>query len=179
MLWAVIALLVGLLLLVAEVFIPSGGILGFLAISLLVLSLVLAFLEGSSTGWVFVLVLGVAVPTALVTAFRYMPRTPWGKRFFLSAPGEEEINPAGPKESGLQALKGQVGQTLTPLRPSGVTEIDGRRIDTIAEGVMIGEGEQVRVIAVQGVRVVVRKVEPEEAASQETVQEPSFDLPSA
>jgi membrane-bound serine protease (ClpP class) len=51
---------------------------------------------------------------------------------------------------------------LTPLRPVGTAEFMGRRVESVAEGIMIERGEHVRVIAVQGNRVVVRKIEPEE-----------------
>lgn len=180
MTWAIIALLFGLLLIVAEVFIPSGGVLGFLAAGLLVLSLVLAYVHDLTTGLVFTLILCFAAPGALVLAFHLWPRTPLGKRIFLTHPSAEEIDPTGPKQRGLQSLKGEVGRTLTPLRPSGVTELAGRRIDTIAEGVMIDEGEAVRVVAVQGNRVVVRRLEEEETGgAEDQIQEPSFDLPSA
>jgi membrane-bound ClpP family serine protease len=181
MTWAIIALLVGLALVVAEVFIPSGGVIGFLAAGLLLLSLVLAYLHSPTTGLVFTLIICIAAPGAVMTAFHFWPRTPLGKRIFLAHPSAEEIDPTGPKQRSLQSLKGEIGRTLTPLRPAGVTEFDGRRIDTIAEGVMIEQGEPVRVIAVQGSRVVVRKLEEEEEAAdaEDSFQEPSFDFPSA
>jgi membrane-bound ClpP family serine protease len=180
MTWAIIALLFGLTLIVAEVFIPSGGVLGFLAVGLLLLSLILAYVHSFTTGLAFTLVICFAAPGAVVLAFHLWPRTPLGKRIFLTHPSPEEIDPTGPKQRSLQSLKGEVGRTLTPLRPSGVTEFGGRRIDTIAEGVMIDEGEAVRVVSVQGSRVVVRRLEEEEPSeAEESIQEPSFDLPSA
>lgn len=180
MTWAIIALLVGLVLVVAEVFIPSGGVIGFLAVGLLVLSLVLAYLHNPTTGLVFTVILCIAAPGAVMLAFHFWPRTPLGKRIFLAHPSPEDIDPAAPKHRSLQSLKGETGRTMTPLRPAGVTDFAGRRIDTIAEGVMIDEGELVRVVSVQGGRVVVRRLDEEESAdAEDTFQEPSFDLPSA
>ena len=53
---------------------------------------------------------------------------------------------------------GRVGQSLTPLRPSGVIEIDGRRIDVITASEFISQGVQVEVVSVRGSRVEVRQV---------------------
>jgi membrane-bound ClpP family serine protease len=55
-------------------------------------------------------------------------------------------------------LMGEVGRTITPLRPAGTTDFDGQRVDTVSEGIMIERGSTVRVVAVEGRRVVVRPV---------------------
>src|SRR5689334_11983223 len=54
--WSVVLLLLGLALLALEVFLPSGGILGFLSISSLIAAVVLAFHRGAQTGFIFLLV---------------------------------------------------------------------------------------------------------------------------
>jgi membrane-bound serine protease (ClpP class) len=52
----------------------------------------------------------------------------------------------------------QTGVAQTPLRPSGVAMINGKRVDVITEGSMIDRGSSVKVIAIEGMRVVVRAV---------------------
>jgi membrane-bound serine protease (ClpP class) len=64
-----------------------------------------------------------------------------------------------PEAVGLEALKGRHGKTVTPMRPSGVVEFDGRRIDALTEGVMLEPGAAVRCVDVRAGRVVVRRVE--------------------
>ena len=49
-----------------------------------------------------------------------------------------------------------MGRTLTPLRPCGHVEIDGRRIDALAEEGFVPEGSQVRVLRVRSGQLVVR-----------------------
>ena len=56
-------------------------------------------------------------------------------------------------------LVGLEGVVLSTLRPSGAAEIDGRRIDVISEGAFISAGERVVVDRVEGVRVIVRKLD--------------------
>ena len=57
-------------------------------------------------------------------------------------------------------LVGKTGKTVTDLRPAGTAWIEGRPVDVVAEGVFLKKGETVRVIAVEGMRVVVRQVVP-------------------
>ena len=77
----------------------------------------------------------------------------------LAPPTQEEIDPASQHDRELQSLIGEVGRTVTPLLPSGIIEVEGRRIDTIAEGMGIEPGTLVRVVDVRGNRVIVRKLE--------------------
>ena len=54
-------------------------------------------------------------------------------------------------------LLGMVGRALTPLRPSGKVEIDGKVLDVIAEGDFVESGEKVEVIDASVFRAVVRR----------------------
>ena len=159
--WAIVLLLVGLGLLVAEVFIPSGGILGILTGVALVASLILAFSEGLVTGLVFLVIVAVAVPAGIVVGMHIWPKTPIGRWVSLQ-PGTVDGDEPAALSAGLDSLVGQVGRTITPLRPSGLTDFAGRRVDTVTEGFLIEPGTWVRVVHVEGRRVVVRPVEPEE-----------------
>ncbi len=59
----------------------------------------------------------------------------------------------------LEQLRGKVGRTLSSLRPAGVVDFDGRRIDTLTEGMMVEPGQWVRCIDVKAGRVIVRPVD--------------------
>ena len=58
-----------------------------------------------------------------------------------------------------EGLVGKTGKTTTDLRPAGTAWIEGRPVDEVAEGVFLKKGEMVRVIAVEGMRVVVRRID--------------------
>ena len=60
-------------------------------------------------------------------------------------------------------LLGRRGRALTSLRPSGTVEIDGRRVDVVADGEFLDAGSAVVVSGVEGGRVVV-EVAPELAS---------------
>lgn len=147
----------GFLLLVGELLIPSG-ICFVLAVSAVIGGVVMVFINSadSYTSWLTLLgvfVLGPAVGTFL---FRLWPRTPLGRRFFLPVSEDDATVATMPVNTELEQLRGQLGRTLSPLRPSGVTEFNGRRIDTLSEGMLIDAGQWVRCIDVKAGRVVVR-----------------------
>ncbi len=50
------------------------------------------------------------------------------------------------------------GPALTQLRPSGVALINGQRVDVVTEGGLIERGAAVKVVTVEGARIVVREV---------------------
>ncbi|HJE19418.1 MAG TPA: serine protease [Aliicoccus persicus] len=55
-------------------------------------------------------------------------------------------------------LVGEEAVTLTPLRPSGIIKYNDKRIDAVAEGSFIPSDVRVRVIFVEGTRIVVREI---------------------
>ncbi|HEX6266648.1 MAG TPA: NfeD family protein, partial [Burkholderiales bacterium] len=82
---------------------------------------------------------------------RFMPRTPFGRRLILDtglAHGEEEH---------LRWL-GKRGRAATPLRPSGIADIEGARVDVVSDGELIDPGTPVEVTRVDGNRIVVRQI---------------------
>jgi len=165
LIWAVILLVVGLVLLLIEVFVPSGGLLGVMSGASLIASIALAFSQGMGTGLGFLIFVLISGPTIFGLGMHYWPETALGRRLVLTPPKPEEVDPTTERERALGNLVGQIGRTLTPLLPSGITEINGRRVDTMAEGMSINAGSRVRVIGVSGHRVIVRKLEtqPEDA----------------
>jgi len=165
LIWAIGLLVLGLVVVFVEVFIPTGGLLGILAGVMLLTSVGLAFSEGLGTGLIFLTIIIVSVPSVIGLGMHYLPQTAIGRKLILMPPNPEEVDPATERDRELQHLVGQVGRTLTPLLPSGISEIDGRRVDTTTEGMSIDAGVIVRVVAVSGHRVVVRKLESPELSA--------------
>ncbi|MEZ6140693.1 MAG: NfeD family protein [Zavarzinella sp.] len=61
-----------------------------------------------------------------------------------------------PEANELAALKGRIGKTVSMLRPSGIADFNGRRVDVITEGLVIEEGQWVKCVEVKAGRVIVR-----------------------
>lgn len=152
----------GLLLLATEFVIPTGGVLFGISLACIVLGVAMTFMGGNDpiVGLITLVVVFVAVPSFLGLALKYWPRSRWGRRFFLMAPAVDDATVAAmPVHLELEQLRGRFGKALSSLRPSGVVDFDGKRIDTITEGSMVEEGSWVRCIEVKAGRVIVRPVD--------------------
>lgn len=172
--WAAVLLLVGLALAVLELFVPSGGVIGFLACLSVLVAIVLAFRQGPWYGLSFLGLAVVALPAALIAALHWWPKTPMGQRVLLRVPSSEEVLPDTGKRRELKSLVGQIGQAKSLMLPSGPVAIQGRTVDAVSEGMAIEAGQWVRVIEVRGTRVVVRPSEegPPPAGPDDTLSQP-------
>lgn len=153
--WPLLLLAFGVLLLIAEVFIPSGGLIGFLALCCLGLSLWRAFQESTDLGLKFLLADCLLVPMAMALAIHLWPRMPLARRVFLARPTPEEIEVSHSSQR-LDHLVGQHGRALTPLRPSGLVDFDGRRLEGLSEEGLIPTGALIRAVRVRGGQLIVR-----------------------
>lgn len=173
--WAVILLSAGLLIVVLEVFVPSGGLLGFLAAVALIGSIVSAFMHGPATGLVFIAITLVGLPAMMALALRWWPQTPMGRRMMLRAPDEKEVLPDDPQRQRLRELVGRVGRAKSAMLPSGIVEVDGQTVDATSEGMAIEQNDLVQIVRVRGTRVVVRPADeatPVEPASEDELARP-------
>jgi membrane-bound serine protease (ClpP class) len=151
--WCTIFFVLGCAFVVFEVFIPSGGILGFFAGVFIIGSIVMAFRYGTpATGTTFLIVAVIGVPMLIGLAFKYWPYTPMGRAFLGELPDEAEVAP----QEFRRELIGKVGVARSKMLPSGAIEIDGNMYDAVTRGVAIEPGQRVVVSEVKGNRVVVR-----------------------
>jgi membrane-bound serine protease (ClpP class) len=147
--------ILGVVLLIAEVFFVSFGVLTLLSGSALVAAVFLAFQQSQALGIGFLVGEAIVAPLALWGAFRALPKTPFGRALMLEGPKPEEVH-GGAMDPQLKTLVGRRGKTLSPLRPAGFARIDGRKVDVVTRGEMIDEGQEVEVLEALGNRVVVR-----------------------
>ncbi len=154
--WAVVILFAGMALAMLEVFIPSGGVLGFLSLTAVVASVVLAFRESPATGFTFLGLAIIGLPAAFATALHFFPSTRMGRRMILGAPTDDEMLPDDDPRKQLKSLVGKHGVAISVMLPSGRVRIDGRLHDAFSEGLPIEAGQDVTVIDVRGGSLVVR-----------------------
>jgi membrane-bound ClpP family serine protease len=175
--WAALLLLLGLVLVTLEVFVPSGGMLGLLSIGSLTAGIVLAFYyRGAEVGFLFLAATAVSVPTALVLAFRYWPKTPMGRRLLLDVPRGDEVLPDSPQRRSLRQMVGKYGVAKSVMLPSGAVLVEGQLIDALSEGIPIEAGQRVKVIEVRGNRVVVRPADEAPRTSDDVLSQPIESL---
>jgi membrane-bound serine protease (ClpP class) len=147
----IILLLVGAALLALETVLP-GLIAGSIGMICLIAGVVTAYSEFGARGGN--LVLTITLVGLLIGWLLYLKYFPESRiaRLFIS---QRTIGNVAAEQT---ALLGQTGKALTVLRPSGTALINGRRVDVVTEGGLIEPGTPVKVVAVEGIRTVVRAV---------------------
>jgi membrane-bound ClpP family serine protease len=162
LIWGIALLGAAILLLVLELFVPSGGVLGVLAAGSTIAGIVLLFMHDVTWGIIALGVVLVLGPMAITFGLKVFPHTPVGRRLILGGNVTEEDKirqrqAADAERAKLMGLIGATGKAMTDLRPVGVVVIDGKRYDALAEGPWIDAGSNVRVTVVDGPHVKVRR----------------------
>ena len=153
----------GVVLLGVELFIiPGFGVAGVAGIIALAAGLGMTLVGAGATTTVIIGAFGrVAISILLALAggvalLRMLPRLPFGRRLVLEAEVGAKQGYTSPPESD-QLQLGRTGTALSPLRPAGVADIDGARVDVVSDGGFIEAGAVIEVTRVDGNRVVVRE----------------------
>jgi len=100
----------------------------------------------------------VMIPTVLVVAYKIFPKTRFGRSVTLTPPQRQRGDAIADTDE-LKELLGAVGTVLTPLRPVGMCDFSGRRLECVAETGYVDKGKEVKVIRVQGTQLTVRVTE--------------------
>ena len=155
--WAILLLLLGLVFLVLEFFIPSGGALAVMCALSFLAAIVVGFMAGPWTGAIVLLAVCLIVPSAVGAAVRWWPDTPIGKMMLVGRPrSSDEVLPETIAYRGLKDLIGRRGQAKGLMVPSGSVVIDGKTYDAVSEGMPIEPHQPIVVISVSTQRLVVR-----------------------
>lgn len=141
----------GILLICAEVFVP-GGILGAMGGIALLAAVVMSFIVFPHSAVLISLAIVLGLGLCVALWIKFFPRSGLGRQMTLSNDGKDFKS-----SNDLAGLLNKEGEALSELRPAGFASIDGKKTDVITEGDMIAKGVRVRVVQVEGNRVVVRK----------------------
>ncbi|MBQ4637148.1 MAG: hypothetical protein IJB92_00275 [Clostridia bacterium] len=153
---AAVCLVCGVALVGLEFFLPGFGLPGISGIILIIVGIFLgasSVLEAVILIIIVLAILGVLVAIALKSATN-------GRMAKSNLILSDELD----RESGfssvsdLEYFMGREGEVMTTLRPAGMADFDGVKLDVVSEAEYIDKGEKVRVIAVEGRKILVRKI---------------------
>lgn len=155
--WGLILLFAaGMVLLGIElILIPGFGVTGITGIGLILTSLFLTF-ENAVVGMYAISFALILTIVAVVFLFRFIGKSEAWSRIALKT--------TQTKESGYLApivrweLMGKEGVAMTTLRPTGTALIDDERVDVVSEGAYISQGNKIKVVKIEGTRIVVREI---------------------
>ena len=153
--FAILLYLVSAALIVAEVFVPSGGIISIFAFASMVGGVAIFFQHSTFAGIAGVVIAMVMIPVVLVLAYKAFPKTKFGKSVTLT-PSERRQGDAVPDTDEIMALLGKTATVISPLRPVGMCDFDGHRVECVAESGYIENDKIVKVIKVDGTQLTVR-----------------------
>lgn len=147
-----VLLVIGLMLIGMEIFVP-GGVLGTIGGASLAGAIMVGFKAFPGYGVPIAFVIVLLVGAAMGLWIKFFPRTVLGKKMTVS----RSLAAFKATEEGIESLAGREGVAQSRLRPGGYAQIDGRRVDVVTRGEMIEPGARVRVVEVAGNRIVVEK----------------------
>lgn len=154
----ILCIIIGIVFWVVEAFMPGFGVAGLAGTLLLGAAVVLLWIQhGALVGFgALIAMLAVIGLIILIIVKRYSKGKSLNKNFVLQGSSGKE------KENNIDVekimLDGMEGTTLTVLRPSGIAVIEGKRVNVVSDGDFISEGAKVKVVAVEGTRVIVKVI---------------------
>ncbi len=162
----IILFFVGVALLILEVFvIPGFGVAGIAGIICIVGSLYMSLI-GSFESVSMPDMTGAAMQVGLVLLSTIVVAGIMGK--FLPKTGLWRwitLEPEFKKEAGYVASDdyseylGKIGTAQSPLRPAGIGEFGNKRLDVVTEGEFVEKNQPIKIIRVEGYRLIVRELE--------------------
>lgn len=145
--------LFGVAVVIAEIILPSGGLLSLLAAGLFGYGLYIAFYDISREAGIFLVFFDILlIPILILLGFKLMVRTPVTLRKTLS-----RSNGVTSQSAGLEKFLGKKGLAATDLHPAGLALLEDNRVDVITRGEYIEKGTAIVVCEVTGNQIIVNK----------------------
>ncbi len=149
-------LIIGVILVIVEMFHPGFGAPGITGTILIIIGI--AFItETIQQALILIIltlaILGIALSIILHSAAKgKLSKSP----IILKHSQQKETGYIGIND--LEFFLGKEGISTTVLRPSGVADFDGVKIDVVSEGAFIPQDKKVKVIKVVGRSIIVREL---------------------
>ena len=151
--WSIVSLALMLCMVAVELLTPTMGGFIFAALICSGISVYTGFLYSSSTGYIMLAVNVMLFPAAILVGFQFLRKSP-----IINQTQNSSGIQSAPDSQPLAQLKGEIGRTLTPLRPCGSALINELKIDVVSEGKFVEAGTVVKVLRVNGSTVVVEAI---------------------
>lgn len=145
---------IGILVVFAEIFIPSFGLLAVIALSVFFYSLYLVFTTLSTTAGMIFTGLDIAMaPFLIVFGMKMLARSPLSLKRELS-----KKDGVVSQRQELETYLHMKGKSVTDLRPAGMAQINSQRLDVVTDGEYINADTPIVVTGVTGNQIIVGKI---------------------
>lgn len=152
----IICFVIGIGLLILEAFMPGFGAPGITGLVLEVITLVMTWFEhGPVATLAMLLIVLLVLAIAISTSLRSITSGRLSKSSLINA--ETESNEEGYRSTqNLAVFMDKEGVASTVLRPTGIADFEGVRLNVSSEGDYIPAGTRVRIIKVEGAKILVK-----------------------
>ena len=150
-----VCVLLGMILIIVEVFLPGFGLPGIGGIVLVGAGVVMVGMHFGSLTAVGTLLVIIAVLAVLVSWVLRQASRGGGKRSDLFLQERDELHT---QQEDMKVLVGKSGTTTSVLRPAGIGDFDGVRLNVVTEGGFIEKDMPIEIVRVDGSRIVVKPV---------------------
>lgn len=167
----IICLIFGLLMLGVEMFTPGIGVAGVSGLLALIAVVVMQLGWGSPRVALYIIAITLLIIIlAIIWIIRSLQRGKLSKSFLVL---KDQSDGASVPEivTARQELVGKSGTSITPLRPSGIADIEGRRVDVLAAGSFIEKNKRIIVVKAEGMHILVRERTAEDDAPKAPPQD--------
>lgn len=146
---ALVFIIIGIVLLIAEIFVPSFGITGIFGIMAIIVGVIFTADTFFGGMILFTIILALAI---LLMFIAYKVFAKKGSPLILEESLKDDLS-----NVSLEFFVQKEGVAVTPLRPAGSADIDGVRLDVLTRGEFIEKGSPIKVTSIQGKTIVVAK----------------------
>ena len=148
-----VCVLLGMILIIVEVFLPGFGLPGIGGIVLVGAGVVMVGMHFGSLTAVGTLLVIIAVLAVLISWVLRQASRGGGKRSDLFLQERDDLRT---QQEDMKVLVGKSGTTTSVLRPAGIGDFDGVRLNVVTEGGFIEKDMPIEIVRVDGSRIVVR-----------------------
>ena len=146
----------GVIFIIIEILTPTIGLLAGIGVVAILYSLILAM--GGDINAIYMMAISLVISIVIFAVIlKKLPSSRLWKKLILTNTSSTEQGYVSSMDYSKYLNK--EGVVLSELRPSGSVEIDGVPVDVVSEGKFISKGEKVRVVKIEGVRIIVRRTE--------------------
>ena len=149
----ILMLVVGFVLVVVEIYLPGFGAPGIVGTALLIGGILLCARGNVALSLILLGVIVALLAVVLSLSIRSASRGRLQKSKLVL----HDADAPTVSDHDLSYYVGQEGAAMTVLRPAGIGEFNGVKLNVISEGDYIPEGARIRVRHVEGNRIVVVK----------------------
>lgn len=154
--FTILLFIVGMILLIIEIIMPGFGAPGIGGIICMISSIIFAS-DSVALGVFSLFIAFTAVVIAIILLIKYGPKNKYLDKIILSTQLKKDKGYIAATDRA--SLLGREGVAVTKLRPSGMIEVDHEKIDAVTSGEFIEKDSRIKIIRVEGRKIIVKKID--------------------